>query len=163
MRNSSLAVSRVESAPRTGKLIPYGIIGSGVLCFLLLAWGHLGLGALLLPPAEAPATLTTTAGTFQATLLSAPATITVGNGTSMTLTVRDAGGHPVSTAQVQATATMVGMAGSAPDITVTNLGNGRYQFRPLFSMAGEWQLVIALHAPGQPPATATFTLGVRWH
>src|SRR5689334_1890528 len=27
------------------------IVGSGVFCFVLLAWAHLGLGALLTPPA----------------------------------------------------------------------------------------------------------------
>ncbi len=38
------------------------ILGSGLLVLALLAWVHLGLGALLFPPAPGPARQVATAG-----------------------------------------------------------------------------------------------------
>ena len=41
-----------------------GILAAGLICLLLLAWGHLGLGALLFPPAPTQAQQTVVAGPY---------------------------------------------------------------------------------------------------
>ena len=138
------------------------ILGSGLLVLALLAWMHLGLGALLFPPATGPARQVATAGTLRVTLLADSGEMLVGAHNTISLVVKDAGGHAITGATVAVAADMLEMPMPVPTVDAA-WANGRYTAHPVFSMAGPWQLTVTITAPGQPPVHATFRVGVRWH
>jgi hypothetical protein len=128
----------------------------------MLAWVHLGLGALLLPPASAPGQMTARAGGYVVTLAADAGQLVAGDGNDVSLAVRDGAGRPISEATVRIHSDMTTMAMPVPDATATALGGGRYSAHLLFTMAGPWRLTVSVVAPGQPTARAGFDVGVRW-
>jgi hypothetical protein len=138
------------------------ILGSGLLVLALLAWVHLGLGALLFPPATGPARQVATAGTLRVTLLADSGEMLVGDHNTISLAVNDATGMAITGAKVAVAADMLTMPMPVPTVEAA-WANGKYIAHPVFSMAGPWQLTVTITAPGQPPVHATFRVGVRWH
>lgn len=138
------------------------ILGSGLLVLALLAWVHLGLGALLFPPASGPARQVATAGTLQVTLWADSGEMLVGDHNTISLAVDDAAGKAITGARVTVAADMLDMPMPVPPVDAT-WANGKYIAHPIFSMAGPWRLTATITTPGQPPVHATFRVGVRWH
>jgi len=144
------------------RIARYGILGSGMLCLLLLAWGHLGLGALIVPPAPTVALQTATAGAYQVTLRLDSGQLTAGRHNTVSFAVRDRAGRAVPASVIRVQPVMTTMAMDVPAADVTAAAGGRYLAHPLFSMAGPWRLDVSIAAQGQPTATASFNVGVRW-
>jgi hypothetical protein len=144
------------------RIARYGILGSGILCLSLLAWGHLGLGALIVPPAPTVALQTATAGAYQVTLRLDSGQLTAGRHNTISFAVRDRAGRPVPASAVHVQPVMTTMAMDVPAADVTAAAGGRYLAHPLFSMAGPWRLDVSVAAPGQPTANVSFNVGVRW-
>ena len=138
------------------------ILGSGLLVLALLAWAHLGLGALLFPPASDPARQVATAGALQVTLLADSGEMVVGNHNTISLAVNDAAGKAITGAKVTVAADMLEMPMPVPPVNAT-WTSGKYIAHPIFSMAGPWQLTVTISTPGQQTVHATFRIGVRWH
>ena len=138
------------------------ILGSGLLVLALLAWVHLGYGALLFPPAPDPARQVATAGTLQVTMLADSGEMLVGDHNTISLAVNDAAGKAIPGAKVTIAADMLTMPMPVPMVEAT-WAHGHYTAHPIFSMAGPWQLTVTITAPGQSPVRATFRVGVRWH
>ena len=138
------------------------ILGSGLLVLALLAWVHLGLGALLFPPAPDPARQVATAGALRVTLLADAGEMLVGDHNTISLAVNDAAGKTITGAKVTVAADMLDMPMPVPPVDAA-WADGRYTANPIFSMAGPWQLTVTITAPGQSPVRATFRVGVRWH
>jgi hypothetical protein len=138
------------------------ILGSGLLVLALLAWVHLGLGALLFPHASGPARQVATAGTLRVTLLADSGEMLVGDHNTISLAVDDATGKVITGATVTVAADMLDMPMPVPPVDAT-WANGKYTAHPIFSMAGPWRLTVTITTPGQPPVHATFRVGVRWH
>jgi hypothetical protein len=67
-RTQTAAAKRLPARSRADVLARGGILAAGLACLLLLAWGHLGLGALLFPPAPTVAQQTAVAGPYRVTL-----------------------------------------------------------------------------------------------
>jgi hypothetical protein len=148
---------------RRQRRIAHGvIIGSGLLTLALLAWVHLGIGALLFPPTPGPARQVANAGAFQVTLLADSGEMLVGEHNTISLLVRDADQRAVNDAWVTVAADMLTMPMPAPDVAAT-WAHGRYTAHPIFTMAGPWMLIVTITTPGQPPVHANFQVGVRWH
>jgi YtkA-like len=142
--------------------IAHGVIfGSGLLVLALLAWVHLGLGALLFPPAPGPVRQVATAGSLRVTLLTDSGEMLVGDHNTISLAVDDASGHAITGAKVTVAADMTTMPMPVPTVAAT-WANARYIAHPIFSMAGPWQLTITVTAPGQPAVHARFPVIVRW-
>jgi nitrogen fixation protein FixH len=89
--------------------------------------------------AAPPATVTRTAGS-SATLWIAPNPPIPMQEVTLQLTLRDAQGRPMSGATVQLDLTMPGMQMPTNQPQVMEVGNGVYQARAIFTMAGEWQV-----------------------
>lgn len=138
------------------------IVSSGLLVLALLAWVHLGLGALLFPPPLGPARQVASAGRFQVALLADSREILVGEHNTILLEVTDAAHHIVSSAIVTVDAEMVTMPMPVPTVTATWV-HGRYTAHPIFSMAGPWKLTVTIRTSGQPAVHAIFPVSVRWH
>lgn len=168
MSAGSLGGSRASETRPAGRSVAadriarYGILGSGILCLLLLAWGHLGLGALIVPPAPTAAHQTATAGAYQVTLRLDSGQLTAGRHNTVSFEVRDRAGRPVTASDIHVQPIMTTMAMDAPAADVTPVAGGRYLAHPLFSMAGPWRLEVSVTAPGQPASTVSFDVGVRW-
>jgi hypothetical protein len=128
----------------------------------LLAWGHLGLGALLFPPAATARQQTAHAGPYAVQLVMASGQLTARGPNTIVVVVRDAHGQPVERAHVQIAAGMASMPMVAPTLTGADQGKGRYLAHPLFGMAGPWQFDITVSLPGQPAHHVLFNVGVRW-
>lgn len=159
---SSIARVAASSADRVAKV---GIVGSGILCFLLLAWGHLGLGAWLFPPAATASQQVAQAGPFQVTFQSDSGQLTAGGPNTISFLVRDKSSQPIPGATIHLQAKMTTMAMDAPPIVIVPAGEGRYSAHPLFSMAGTWRLALTITQPGQTMSQdqhATFDVSVRW-
>lgn len=146
---------------RQDRLAYGGIIGSGLVCFVLLAWGHLGLGALLFPP-KATAAQVIRAGDFTVALRVDSPRLTAGGPNDVALTIHDAQGRPLDGASVLVQPEMVGMQMDVPSVAATSRGSGVYVAHPKFGMAGDWRLVVTVAPRGGPPQRAAFTAGVRW-
>lgn len=147
---------------RRQRRIAHGvIIGSGLLTLALLAWVHLGVGALLFPPAPDPPRQVATAGPLQVTLLADSGEMLVGKHNTISLLVRDAAQHAVTGATVTVAADMLTMPMPVPDVTAA-WAQGRYTAHPIFTMAGPWRLTVTIASPGQPATHADFQIGVRW-
>lgn len=138
------------------------IVGAGALCFLLLAWGHLGLGALFLPPPRAIPRQVTGAGALRVTLTLESGQMTAAGPNTVSVTLTDGSGRAISGAVVAVHPVMRGMAMDAPAVVAAPVGNGHYIAHPRFAMAGDWQLVVTITRPGQPPQTASFEVTARW-
>lgn len=147
---------------RSDRIARYGILGSGILCLLLLGWGHLGLGALILPPAPTVALQTATTGTYQVTLRLDSGQLTAGRHNTISFEVRDRAGRSVTASALRVQPVMTTMAMDVPAADVTATGGGHYVAHPLFSMAGPWRLDVSIAARGQPASTMSFNVGVRW-
>ena len=137
------------------------IIGSGLLVLALLAWVHLGVGALLFPPAPGPARQVATAGSWQVTMLADSGEMLVGEHNTISLLVRDATQHAVTGATVTVAADMLTMPMPVPDVPAA-WTRDRYTAHPIFTMAGPWKLTVTIAAPGQPAVHTGFRVGVRW-
>ena len=138
------------------------ILGGGVVVLTLLAWGHLGLGALLFPPAATAHQQTAHAGPYAVELVMASGQLTARGPNTILVVVRDTHGQPVEGAHVQIAAGMTSMPMAAPTLTGADQGQGRYLAHPLFGMAGPWQFDITVAVPGQPAHHLPFNVGVRW-
>lgn len=159
-RAASTASAR---SSRTDLVARSVIIGSGIAVCLLLAWGHLGLGAYLFPPAPSAPRQVAIAGPYQVTMSADSGQLLVGAHNSVSFVVRDRAGHAVNNAMIQIRADMTTMAMPVPPVTATPLGDGRYAARPLFSMAGPWRLTVTIADPGAPATHAAFDVSVRWN
>ncbi|HEU4782296.1 MAG TPA: FixH family protein [Ktedonobacterales bacterium] len=138
------------------------ILGSGLLVLALLAWAHLGLGALVFPPATGPARQVVTAGALRVTLLADSGEMLVGGHNTISLVVDNAAGMAITGANVTVAADMLDMPMPAPTVDAV-WAHGKYTAHPVFSMAGPWQLTVTISVPGQSPVHAAFRVGVRWH
>ena len=157
------AAGVVSRRTRRGDRIVQGlIVGSGVAVLLMLAWAHLGLGALLFPPAATPPEMVAAAGPYTVALYADSGQLVTGEGNAVSFGVRDHAGQPIADAAVRVHADMTIMAMPVPDATATAQGGGRYSARLLFSMAGPWRLTVTVVAPGQAAVRVAFDVGVRW-
>ena len=138
------------------------ILGAGMLCFLLLAWGHLGLGALLFPPPRTVARQVVSAGPLTVALALGSGQLTAAGPNTVSLTITDQAGRPISDATAMAHPVMTTMAMVAPSVAATPDAMGHYTAHPRFAMAGDWRLVVTITRPGYAPQTATFPVTVRW-
>ena len=159
IRPAAETISR--RSPLGDRIIQGLIVGSGVAVLLMLAWVHLGLGALLFPPAATSPEMVATAGPYVVTLHASSGQFVTGDGNAVSFDVRDRAGHPIVDAMVRVHADMTTMAMPVPDMAAT-ARDGRYNVHLVFSMAGPWQLVVTVTAPGQVAVRVTFAVGVRW-
>ncbi len=164
LRLSEPAASTQQPArKRADALAKGGILAAGLICLLLLAWGHLGLGALIVPPAPTVAQQTAQAGPFQVTLALSSGQLTADGPNTVTLRLSDQTGQPISgDIALRVSPEMTSMPMAAPDMEGQALGAGQYRIHPLFGMAGDWRLNVTITAPGQPEARVSFPVGVRW-
>lgn len=139
-----------------------GIFGAGALCFALLAWVHLGLGALLIPPARTVPQQVATAGPLRVALALDSGQLTTSGPNTLRLTITDRAGNPVTGAEVTLRLTMLTMAMDAPDVSATTTVAGHYIAHPIFAMAGAWRLVVTISQPGAPLRSASFMVTTRW-
>lgn len=153
---------RTDRSDRSDRIARGVILGGGVFVLALLAWGHLGLGALLFPPAATAGRQTAHAGPYVVELVMASGQLTARGPNTILVVVRDAHGQPVEHARIQIAAGMTSMPMAAPMLTGADQGQGRYLAHPLFGMAGPWQFDIIVSVPGQPAHHAPFNVGVRW-
>lgn len=153
---------RSGHSDRSDRIARGVILSGGVLVLALLAWGHLGLGALLFPPATTAQQQTAHAGPYAVELVMTSGQLTARGPNAIVVVVRDAHGQPVEHAHVQIAAGMTSMPMAAPTLTGADQGQGRYLANPLFGMAGSWQFDIAVSLPGQPAHHVPFNVGVRW-
>jgi hypothetical protein len=138
------------------------IVSSALLVLALLVWTHVGLGALLFPPAPGPARQLASAGPYQVTMRADSGAMLVGDHNTLSLLVSDAAHHTVSTASVMVSAEMLTMPMPVPAVPA-RWSHDRYSAHPVFSMAGPWQLTVTIRVPGEPTVHARFSIGVRWH
>ncbi|HEY7019783.1 MAG TPA: FixH family protein [Ktedonobacterales bacterium] len=137
-------------------------VGAGLLVLGLLAWGHLGLGALLFPPANAASVQTAIAGPYQVSFARPASGFTTGKDNTALITIRGGNGAQLEGTQVSVRQEMTTMAMSVPPATVTAQGNGRYEARMAFAMAGPWRVTIIVGQQGQAQYQVAFDAGVRW-
>ena len=148
-------------SPRADRIARLLIIGVGLVCLLLLAWDHLGLGALVAPPAPSAPQQVASVGADRVTLTLTSGQLTANGANSVAVTIMDAG-RPVTDAHVQAQLVMTGMPMQAPAVTATLGADGRYLAHPKFGMAGDWRLTFVISRLGQATHTVSFVVGVRW-
>lgn len=148
--------------PRSDRIMQGVIAGGGLSVLALLAWAHLGFGALLAPPSPTPPQMTVASGRFVVTLLADSGQFVVGNGNVVSFVVHDSAGQPVTNATVRIHSDMTTMAMPVPDVTAKAVGGGRYTARLMFSMAGPWRLTVTALAPDQKAVRVALNVGVRW-
>ncbi len=153
----------VAKRGRADALARGGILAAGLLCLLLLAWGHLGLGALLFPPAPNEALQETTAGPYHVALRLPSGQLTARGPNTLVLLLRDQAGHTINDASLRVTPEMTAMPMHVPDAEGLAQGEGQYIVHPIFGMAGDWQLHVTIAAPGKPTVQVFFPVGVRWN
>ena len=153
---------RGASTATIDRVFPAIIIGSGLICFALLAWVHLGVGALLMPPAPTAQQQVTTAGPYHVTLIADSGQLTARGPNTLSFELRDQSGKPVSNAVIQAQPVMTTMAMESPALVVKAAGGGRYLAQPKFLMAGDWRLDLTITQSGAPAQHAAFVVSVRW-
>ena len=139
-----------------------GILAAGLLCLLLLAWGHLGLGAWLFPPAPGVAQQTAAAGPYRVALQLTSGQLTARGPNTLTLRLQDQAGQAINGASLHVTPAMTTMPMNVPAVDGLARGAGAYLIHPVFGMAGDWRLDVTIAAPGQPAAQVSFLVGVRW-
>jgi hypothetical protein len=139
-----------------------GILAAGLVCLLLLAWGHLGLGAWLFPPAPSVAQQTAAAGPYRVTLQLTSGQLTARGPNTLTLRLRDQSGQAINGASLHVTPDMTTMPMSVPAVEGQARGAGTYLIHLVFGMAGDWRLDVTIAAPGHPDAQVSFPVSVRW-
>ena len=72
------------------------------------------------------------------------------------ITVTDAGGKPITGAEIATTVTMTSMDMGTTHPAVTEKGSGRYASTVTFGMAGPWRVQVRVTPPGQTPQTKDF-------
>jgi hypothetical protein len=154
---------RAPPGGRADRLVAASIVGAGIVCLSLLAWGHLGLGTRLFPPAATAPQQVAVAGPYRVTFLAASGQFTMAGPNTAAFTLRDQSGRAVSGVTLHLLPTMTTMAMDATDTGVQAAGNGEYRAHPRFSMAGEWRLTLLISVPGSVDQRASFTVGVRWN
>lgn len=165
MRLSLTGTTPVRRQPlsRQDRLALGGIWSAALICFALLAWGHLGLGAWIAPPAATAQQQMVSTGPYRVTLRLDSGQLTARGPNAVSLVLKDSAGHPIEGATLLVTPVMATMAMDAPAVGASGRGNGRYEAHPAFAMAGEWHLRVRIATTGQPERTAIFTAGVRWN
>lgn len=138
------------------------IIGSGLLCLALLAWDHLGAGALLFPPALTAPHQDTQAGPYQARLTMPASGLTAYGPNTITLAMRDGAGAPLAGATVTIAPVMTTMPMEVPPTQGQLDAQGQLVAHPRFGMAGDWRLNVTIQRTGAPPEHASFVVSVRW-
>lgn len=154
---------RGVSVSKVDRLFPAFIIGSGVLVFVLLAWAHLGLGALLAPPAATAQRQVTTTGPYQIALVADSGQLTARGPNTLSFELRDQSGKPISDAVIEAHPVMTTMAMESANILLKSQDGGRYLAQPKFLMAGDWRLDLTITRPGATAQHASFVVSVRWN
>jgi len=137
-------------------------VGAGLLVLGMLAWGHLGLGALLFPPANAASVQTAMAGPYQISFARPASGFVAGQDNTALITIRGSNSAELERTEVSVRQEMSTMAMSAPPTTVTAKGNGRYEALMAFAMAGAWRVTIIIAQAGQAQYQTAFDAGVRW-
>jgi len=84
---------------------------------------------------------------------------TVGENT-IRVRVRDASGAPVSGAGVAVSYTMDMPGMTIEQFRAAERGEGVYEGRARFTMAGPWGVVVEIERPGKPPVREKFTVRV---
>jgi hypothetical protein len=138
------------------------IFGGGLVVLGLLVWAHLGLGALIFPPAASPERQTAIAGAIRITLRHDSGQLLVGKDNTLSLVVADEAGQPLHGASAQLDATMVGMPMAAPTVSGAARTDGQMILHPMFAMAGTWRVTATIHVAGQSDQRVTFIESVRW-
>lgn len=156
------AQTPAHASPGIDRLMRSIFVGTGLLVLGLLAWGHLGLGALLFPPANAASVQTKMAGPYQVSFARPASGFTAGKDNTALITIRGSNGAELERTEVSVRQEMTTMAMSVPPTTVTAQGNGRYEAQMAFSMAGPWRVTIIVGQQGQAQYQAAFDAGVRW-
>lgn len=156
------AAKPLPARSRADALARGGILASGLVCLLLLAWGHLGLGALLFPPAPTVAQQSAVAGPYRVTLRLESGQPTARGPNTMVLRLQDQAGQPITGASLRVAPVMTTMPMTAPDAEGLAQGAGQYIIHPVFGMAGDWRLAVTIAAPGRPAMQVSFAVGVRW-
>jgi hypothetical protein len=128
----------------------------------LLAWGHLGLGSLLMPPAPTPSRQVAVAGPYRVALVLASGQLTARGPNTLVLVLDDRSGRPVAGASLHIQPWMTTMPMAARPVDVRPQAGGRYVAHIQFGMAGSWRLDVAVARPGQPVVRVVFDVGVRW-
>lgn len=149
-------------SPRADRFARWVIVGVGALCFVLLAWDHLGLGALIAPPAPSAPQQVASLDGGQAVLALTSGQLMANGANTVALTLRDVDGRPATDATVEARLVMTSMPMQAPAVPATRAANGQYLAHPRFSMAGVWRLSFVVTRPGQATQTVSFLVSVRW-
>jgi len=136
----------------------------GVVALLALGWVADTLGQVV--PAgrstTGAATQSQSVGFDTLVLRVAPAPIHAGATETLTFTLTDATGAPVTQARIQVTLTMASMdmvGGSG--LAQPTATPGAYRIVGGFAMGGAWTLAIAVTPPGASTLHTTFTLLVR--
>jgi phosphopantothenate synthetase len=96
-----------------------------------------------------PTPFTQTTDSLSAMLTVDPFPPTPMGETTLQLTLRDAGGQPVSGANVRFDLTMPGMEMPPNRPEATDEGNGVYRAQAIFTMAGEWEIQAEISRPGE--------------
>ena len=151
-----------QRTAKSDRIAQTGIGGAAALVFFLLAWGHLGLGALIFPPAATAQQQVATAGHYHVTFSADSGQLTTTGANAVTFTIRDGASKAIDDATVLVQPVMTTMTMPNPSYTLTSQGNARYRVHPVFSMAGDWRLDLTITQPGQQPAHTTFLVSVRW-
>lgn len=139
------------------------ILGAGALCFVLLAWVHLGLGALVMPPANTVMQQSASAGSLHVTLALDSGQLTAAGPNTVSMKILDHAGRPVVGAIVIVHPMMRTMAMDAPSVGATQAPDGAYLAHPKFAMAGAWRLIVTITQRGHaPPQSTSFNVTARW-
>jgi hypothetical protein len=162
MTSASVEAPNAKVARSPNRLMRGVFVGAGLLVLGVLAWGHLGLGALLFPPANAATVQTAMAGPYQVSFARPASGFVAGKDNVALITIRGQNSAQREGAQVSVRQEMTTMGMSVPPAAMTAQGNGRYEARLAFSMAGPWRVTIIVGQQGQAQYQATFDAGVRW-
>jgi hypothetical protein len=153
----------ISRRTRLSDRIMQGLIaGSGASVLLLLAWVHLGLGALLFAPAATPPRMLAASGPYVVTLVADSGQFVTGDGNLVSLCVQDRAGHPVAGVTARVHADMTTMPMPVPDANAAAQGDGCYGARLMFTMAGPWRLTVTIVIPGRVAIPVAFDVAVRW-
>lgn len=152
-----------QRTAKSDRIARIGIFGTAALVFAMLAWGHLGLGALIFPPAATAPQQVAIAGSYHVIFTANSGQLTTTGANAITFTLHDAMGHAIDGATVQVQPVMTTMAMPNPSYSMTSLNDGRYVLHPTFSMAGDWRLDLTITQVGQSPAHTSFLVSVHWN
>jgi hypothetical protein len=137
------------------------VVIGGVVCFALLAWAHLGLGALVAPPSRTATTQIGQAGPWRVTLTLASGQMAEGNANTVTLRIAATSGTLPSNTTIVLHQVMTTMPMAVPDVTATRQADGSFIAHPLFDMPGAWQIYVTIAIPGETPQRVTFPVSVQ--